>query len=255
MAADMPDRSRVSRLSIPSTRTRDGRKVDTWTLDLPEDQRVTFDVTMHAGSDSGIHFEVSTGHPLFRHLDLRDDSLERLRHRLGREVEDVAEQAVGGTWKAGIIVESRTRLGVLGKTRRDASVSVSAEPVRFLSASSGSNEPTVRVVKGGVSQTVRQRAASETFPHDRSCLRNMDLSREASDPASRIVIEDTAEIRSVVDALQGVLARFGDLLGERLAPQRASAGLPDPQELIEMMRTAVMDPQREPDGEDPAFRS
>jgi hypothetical protein len=241
-----------------NTRTGEARKIDEWSVPLPGGDRARFDVTMRY--EHGICvFAVRSEHPDFKWVRPHDSDLNRLRALLAEEARAVIEGRLSEDWDPATMLEishktAERREGTVGT---DFSLSLRLRPVERLGRSQEGNMPVAtirdahrqeRVVLRGHAEDftpLRPRSGSLTDPEVKSWMSH-PISRDPECGLGRIVRKgDGAAERELLRALDA----FATGLSGRLSPDRVSReGVPDPDELVELMREAAQTP--EPPGEE-----
>lgn len=235
-----------------NTRTGDARKIDEWSVQLPGGDRARFDVTIRYEHGVCV-FSVKSDHPDFKGVRPQDSDINRLRAELSREAREVIEGRLSEDWGPATMLEishktSERREGTIGT---DFSLSLRLRPVERLDRPQDGNMPvaTIRdahrqekVVLRGHGEDfapLKPRSGSLTDPEVKAWMAH-PISRDPDQGLGRIVNHgDGAAERELLRALDA----FATGLSGRLSPDRvAREGVPDPYELVELMREATHAP-------------
>jgi len=239
-----------------NTRTGDARKIDEWTVHLPGGERARFDVTMRYEHGLCV-FGVRSDHPDFLGVRPQDSDLNRLRQELAAEAQFVIDGRLSDGWSPAALLEIRHQL----RGRRDSgedldfSLTLRLRQVERLDAAPEGNFPVLTVRDPHQQQRVvirshaddfralRPRSGSLTDPEVKAWMAS-PVSRDEETGLGRIVTEGDG---SPERALLAALERFSAALSDRLSPGRVThEGVPDPSDLIGLMREAVSrEPERE----------
>ncbi len=232
-----------------NTRTGEARKIDEWSVPLPGGDRARFDVTMRYEHGLCV-FAVRSEHPDFRGVRPHDSDLNQLRALLAEEAREVIEGRLSEDWDPATLLEishktADRREGMIGT---DFSLSLRLRPVERLGRPQEGNMPvaTIRdahrqekvVLRGHAEDftPLRPRSGSLTDPEVKAWMAH-PISRDPERGLGRIVRQgDGAAERELLRALDA----FATGLSGRLSPDRvAREGVPDPHELVELMRDAT----------------
>lgn len=232
-----------------NTRTGEARKIDEWSVPLPGGDRARFDVTMRYEHGLCV-FSVRSDHPDFKWVRPHDSDLNRLRALLSEEARGVIDGRLSEDWDPATLLEishktSDRREGTIGT---DFSLSVRLRPVERRDTPREGNMPvaTIRdahrqekvVLRGHAEDftPLRPRSGSLTDPEVKAWMSH-PISRDPERGLGRIVRhgDGAAEL-----ALLGALDGFARQLSDRLSPDRIDReGVPDPSDLVELMREAI----------------
>lgn len=231
----------LSRPRSTATRTQDGRKIDAWVFEFPGGP-ATFEVRMHSDAQRGIFFDVSTTHPLLAAIHRQGPSLEAIHRDISQAVEDCLAENIGATWVPALILETRSEHRSYGANKIEARLSLTAHPVRMVPPKPGHNGPEVRILdERNVSCDIVQQSASAP-------IAKPGRIGGLPETISRVVVADNPTTQEQITAIQSVIAHFGGLMEERLAPgPMQSQGLPSKEELREMFERALAAPTEKPD--------
>jgi hypothetical protein len=236
-----------------NTRTGEARKIDEWSVPLPGGDKARFDVTMRYEHGLCI-FAVRSEHPDFKGVRPHDSDLNRLRALLAKEAREVIEGRLSEDWDPATLLEishktSDRREGAIGT---DFSLSVRLRPVERRDIPQEGNMPVAtirdthrqeRVVLRGHAEDftpLRPRSGSLTDPEVKAWMGH-PISRDPERGLGRIVRHgDGTQERELLR----VLDAFATGLSGRLSPDRvAREGVPDPYELVDLMREATRAPE------------
>ncbi len=248
-------RPALARVRMNPSRTGEGKKIDTWRIDLPNGGFADVEIRLHASVSDSASFEAQTRHPELRDLGpVRASDLNDLRLRLSRAVEELLEARHGETWRPALLVETGAILHRRSKANsteqaRCLEVRFEVEPLRANAQPAGQNMPVRDVLRGPVRHRIVERGRSDTFPKGEELGEQVRWSNERGTPVARILVEDDAETRERLDAIEAALRGFGEALADRLSPGRIHDGLPSPDELVELMRAAADAPRQTPESD------
>ena len=93
---------RISELKPSHTRTSDGKKIDSWRVNLP-DGHDEIAVSMHSNSD-GIHFSAKGDHNCLKGLRWEGTDLAELRREVMEDVEKAAQLYYATDWEPAVAV-------------------------------------------------------------------------------------------------------------------------------------------------------
>ena len=253
-------RPALARVRMNPSRTGEGKKIDTWRIDLPDGGFADVEIRLHASVSDSASFEAQARHPDLRDLaPVRASDLNDLRLRLSRAVEELLEARHGETWRPALLIETGAILHRRSKANgteraRCLEVRFEVEPLRASWQPAGRNIPVRDVLRGPVRHQIVERGRADTFPKGEDLSEQVRWSNERSTPVARLLVVDDAETRERLDALEAALRGFGEALADRLSPGRIHDGLPSPDELVELMRAAVNAPRHAADSDpDPDF--
>lgn len=174
---------------------------------------------------------------------VRASDFNDLRRRLTRVVEDFAESRYGTAWQPAILLETGVHQRQVASSNNSGacrtSLVMSMEFLRAAPRSSTANTPTRAVLRGATQHMVTERGRQDTFPKGDSIAERAAWWHETETPVARILVADNDDHRASLEALSAVLCHFGGALADRLSPGRVHDGLPEPEELVAMMREAV----------------
>jgi hypothetical protein len=232
-----------------NTRTGDARKIDEWSVQLPGGDRARFDVTIRYEHGVCV-FSVKSDHPDFKGVRPQDSDLNRLRAELAEEARHVIEGRLSEDWDPATMLEishktSDRREGTVGT---DFTLSLRLRPVERLGQPSSGNMPVARIRDAYRQERVMLRGHAEDFtplkprsgsltdPEVKDWMAH-PISRDPEKGLGRIVNHgDGAAERELLRALDA----FATGLSDRLSPDRvAHEGIPDPYELVDLMRMAT----------------
>ena len=244
---DLPGRDRpvaLSEVRLAPSRKAEGRKIDTWLIEIPERSPCEFEIRLHVRRDEA-WFDACTSDPGLRHISgITGTDINDLRARLDRAVQDYAEELLGETWEPGLLLEagvhsqSNRRTG-RGTTSCSVELRLEIEPLRAARPAPGQNAPLRRVLRGTTVTSVLERGRLDEFPQGETLSDQVRWSNERDTPVGRSLIPDTDETRAQVEDLRAVLVRFGEVLADRLSPDHMHAGLPAPSDLPDLMQEAL----------------
>ncbi|MCW3783601.1 hypothetical protein [Defluviimonas salinarum] len=121
-------------------------------------------------------------------------------------------------------------------------IALKLKPVRYDLATPPGNRGETRIITRDTPATVIQRSHRDRYEVDKKDLssRNMRFFSENNAPVSRTVIPDRAGVVEDIEDLRQALLRFAAGLADRMSPDRLGlAGLPSPDDLVEIMREAA----------------
>lgn len=231
-----------------NTRTGDARKIDEWAVHLPGGDRARFDVTIRYVHGVCV-FSVKSDHPDFKGVRPQNSDLNLLRAELTHEAREVIKGRLSEDWDPATMLEishktSERREGTIGT---DFSLSLRLRPVERLGRSQEGNMPlaTIRdayrqekvAIRGHGEDfaPLKPRSGSLTDPEVKAWMAH-PISRDPDQGLGRIVPHGDG---SAEQALLRVLDSFATGLSDRLSPDRvAREGIPDPYELVDLMRDA-----------------
>lgn len=242
-AAEGP-RVPLANLRPAVTRTSDGRKIDSWTIDIPGCKACEFDLRMHVTRER-TWFEATTTDPSLQHVSGTTSSdINDLRSRLDRAIQDYAEQLLGETWQPNFLIEA----GVARSERRiDSSwgpvqsleIKLGVTPLRAAAIEVGRNSGSRKVLRGTSIIEIIERGRLDEFPKGEGISEQARYANERTTPVGRSLIPDSGASREAIAALQAALAAFGEVLADRLSPERVREGIPGPDDLAGMMEEAI----------------
>jgi len=232
-----------------NTRTGDARKIDEWAVHLPGGDKARFDVTIRY--DHGVCvFSVRSDHPDFRGIRPQDSDLNRLRAELNEAAREVIEGRLSDDWGPATMLEishktSERREGTIGT---DFSLSLRLRPVERRDAPQEGNMP-LAIIRDAYRQErvairghgedftpLKPRSGSLTDPEVKAWMAH-SISRDPEKGLGRIVNHGDGNAER---DLMRTLDAFAHMLSDRLSPDRiAREGVPDPYELIDIMRGAT----------------
>lgn len=244
-----------------NTRTGEARKIDEWSVPLPGGDKARFDVTMRYEHGLCI-FAVRSEHPDFRGVRPHDSDLNRLRALLAEEARAVIEGRLSEDWDPATMLEishktAERREGTVGT---DFSLSLRLRPVERRDTPQEGNMPVATIRDAHRQEKVVLRGHAEDFSplKPRSgALTDPEVKAWMAHPVSRDPEKGLGRIVNHGDGSQErellrVLDAFATGLSGRLSPDRvAREGVPDPYELVELMRGATLPdskPEESPDG-------
>ena len=232
-----------------NTRTGDARKIDEWSIPLPGGDKARFDVTMRYEHGLCI-FGVRSDHPDFRGVSPSDSDLNRLRATLAEEARHVIDGRMSEDWDPATMLEishktSDRREGTIGT---DFSLSLRLRPVERREVPQEGNMP-MAIIRDAYRQEkvairghgedfapLKPRSGSLTDPEVKAWMSH-PISRDPERGLGRIVRHGDG---AAEHALLRVLESFATGLSDRLSPDRvAREGIPDPYELVDLMREAT----------------
>lgn len=232
-----------------NTRTGDARKIDEWSVQLPSGDRARFDVTIRYEHGVCV-FSVKSDHPDFKGVRPQDSDLNRLRAELSREAREVIEGRLSEDWDPATMLEishktSERKEGTIGT---DFSLSLRLRPVERLDRPQEGNIPVETIRDAYRQEKVAIRGHSEDFTAFRpksGSLTDPEVKAWMAHPISRDSERGMGRIVNQGDGfaereLLRALDAFATGLSGRLSPDRvAREGVPDPYELVELMREAT----------------
>lgn len=243
-----------------NTRTGDARKIDEWSVQLPGGDRARFDVLIRYEHGVCV-FSVRSDHPDFKGVRPQNSDLNLLRAELAQEARDVIDGRLSEGWDPATLLEisHKTAERKEGTVGTDFTLSLRLRPVERLGQPSSGNVPIAKirdayrqekvVLRGHAEDfsSLKPRSGSLTDPEVKDWMAH-PISRDPEKGLGRIVNRgDGAAERELLRALDA----FATGLSGRLSPDRvAREGVPDPYELVELMRDATGSapepPQEEP---------
>ncbi len=218
----------TGRFQVPYTRAQ-GRKIETWTFHLPDD---TIEIDVHLHSDSaGTIFKASSKHASVAGKGWSGTDIKKLAAEVEADLKIICGELSADRWKPIYILHvDPDRNEHNGNTF--ASLRIRAEPARLDIQTPRGNDGRRRIEKDGSVTAVQERS-----PADEAHI--VGRIKFDSD-GSRTVIEDTAQTRAAIEAMQKTLEGFGRLLAQRTSPARANPeDLPTPDDLVDLMREAA----------------
>lgn len=232
-----------------NTRTGDARKIDEWSVHLPGGDRARFDVLIRY--EHGVClFSVRSDHPDFRGVRPQNGDLNLLRAELAEEAREVIEGRLSEGWDPATMLEvshktSERKEGTVGT---DFTLSLRLRPVERLGQPSSGNMPIARIRDAYRQEKVVLRGHGEDFgplkPRS-GALTDPEVKAWMAHPISRDPERGLGRIVNRGDGarereLLRVLDAFATGLSDRLSPDRvAREGVPDPYELVGLMREAA----------------
>lgn len=243
----------IAKLRVPRSRTSDGKKVDTWHIDIPERKSCEFEIRLHAERDE-LWFEAVTSDPGLRSLSrIRSTDIGDLRRKLSRAVSDYVESYLGEKWAPAILLEAgvyvlKSRKANDADLSEELQISLRIENVRAAPQDAGSNSLGRKVLRGVTVHEVVERGRLDEFPKGETLSESARWSNERSTPVGRSVIDGGHASREDVLKLKMALQHFGEALADRLSPSRMHEGIPSPESLRDILEDALSRMDREPSG-------
>lgn len=243
--------NRISTMKPSVTRTTDGKKIDSWRVELP-DGHDDITVAMHATHD-GIHFVAKGKHPCLTGLEWQGSDLAVMRQTVMEDVEKAAKRYFETDWDPGLAVEVQ----LYNRTHKEAmrvQLEVSITDLFTDPTKPVGNQGETHVLKESRPMIMLQRSHDQKFESDNSLSSsNMRYSQERGVIASRTIVKE--DLRSQAIAFTKTLEDFSIQLMRRTAPDVVrTEGLPSPEDLALILREAIDNPETEVlDNSDPVF--
>jgi len=246
----MSDHS-ISQVRSSNTRTSDGKKVDTWRVDLP-DGASQITVMLHSSSNA-IHFSAKGDHPCLNGHAWEGSDLAMLRNEVMADVEKAARRYFKDDWAPAIALSAS-----LYKTDRGAEqrvqLSLDIGKIYIDPSRAVGNQGETHILSGRTPTVMLQRSHDQTFESDNTLSNNnMLYAREQGNVTSRVIV--SADDHEAVQVVANTIESFSVKLMRRMAPDVVRIdGVPDPEDLVALMRAAIDDPEGEPDRDPEEFR-
>lgn len=246
----MPE-NRISTMKPSVTRTTDGKKIDSWRVELP-DGHDDITVAMHSCHD-GIHFVAKGKHPCLDGLEWQGSDLAVMRQTVMEDVEKAAKRYFETAWAPAVAVE----VNLYNRSHKDAmrvQLEVSITDLFTDPTKPVGNQGETHVLKESRPMIMLQRSHDQKFESDNSLsTSNMRYFHEQGKIASRTIVDH--DMRSQALAFTKTLEDFSVQLMRRTAPDVVRMqGLPTPEDLALILREAIDNPETDAlDNSDPAF--
>jgi len=240
---------RISELKPSHTRTSDGKKIDSWRVNLP-DGHDDITVSMHSNSE-GIHFSAKGDHNCLKGLRWEGTDLAELRKEVMEDVEKAAQRYYATDWEPAVAVEVKL-YNRAHKEAANVQIELSVMDLHTDPTKSVGNRGETHVLKNSVPTIMLQRAHDEKFESGKGLdQENMRFYREKGVIASRTILGDSARPEAML--LAKTLEDFSVRLMRRTAPDVVRLeGLPAPEDLAIILREAIDEPEESsPEHDDP----
>jgi hypothetical protein len=233
---------RISKVHPSSTRTSDGKKIDTWRVKLPDGQS-EITVNLHSTGDS-IHFTAKGTHSCIKGLSWEGSDLALLRSTVMEDVEKAARRHFKSDWEPAVSLDVSLYKTDRGDTSK-VQISLEVVDIHIDPSRPMGNQGDTHILKGQVPTVMVQRSHDQTFECSGSLDReNMIFSRERGNTVARSIVD--GDQRAEVLALASAMEAFSIKLMRRTSPDMMKlAGVPTPEDLIEIMTSAIEDPENE----------
>lgn len=224
----------------PTTRLKQGKKIDTWRIDMPgQGDHILLDVHMIAKRQ--ITFEVTSSHPLARDRTWRDSDLDRLYGTVVDDIEILVADHLDAEWERSLLVETH-----VGDKDHDSdggmSLRLGFRSVHAARGAPDNNHGERRIAEKGATRTILERAFDDP-PPDPTGFADMPLHQQmryrANDTTSRVILKQTPETDRALADVSATLRAFTEILARRLGPADPAGGAPSPDELVDMMGQAA----------------
>lgn len=234
---------RNGELRVNPTRTRAGRKCDTWTFLPAEGEKVQIDVMLHTVG-GGLHFEAQSSHPLLRGRKWANTDIEALRREVENGVEQVFGDAIAENWEP--VIELETSLSSQQRYKDDGtrfSIALGIIPMRARKHDTPRNDGLREVIRGGCKRETIERDFDTDFGCGDGTLTAANMRFITDAPGGRSLLPHTAENAEAIALLGSILRAFGENLARATGPSAISRkGVPGGSDLVAMMQEAVRNP-------------
>ena len=179
-------------------------------------------------------FQARSSHPLLSKTTWSHTDIALLAKRVEEDIQKIVADHSGDRWQPAIVLEITPDINQDARVK-SASVKISSYAVALDTLSPPTNEGRRRILQEGVSGNIQERTINDDA-HVKVGTSRIRLESNSS----RTVLLETKQINDKIASLQTALEAFGRKLGKRISPDRVNpADLPDPEELVVMMREAV----------------
>ncbi len=224
------------KMRLPTTRTKDGRKIDTWNYQTAERDSLSIDIFMHVSETHGISFQATSKAPLLHKYEWTNTDLESLRIEVSEDLSTITRNAASHHWAPAIAAQVKDLSSDSSALDQKPVVAFSIifEPMLAKRDEPKNNFGSRTVIKDGFVQTVVERS-----PHDEKIpTRISDIRIEADQ--SLLLLSDTPSTRSEIEQVNATLKSFIGKLMHRLSPNATEGtAMPSPDDLTEMMKDAA----------------
>ena len=225
----------TGKLKIPSPRTSDGRKIDTWSFQYPHRGGIDIEVRIFV-EDGAPVFRATGTDPVVKGKTWSDTDIAALSRRVESDMKEIFERRSGNQWRPSLMVTTRPDR----KTDRYGARTLSFELVL--------SEVTRDIAQDGTSG-MRHIVEADWDKHVQetayggTALRDTPLGSFRIDTdQSVLLMDDTDDLRADMARLDTTLAGFFEHLSRAMSPAEAKAsGIPSPEDLLDMMRRAIGD--------------
>lgn len=229
--------SQLSKLRVPPARAKAGKKIDTWRMNV-FGQSCEVPIYMLV-NDGKVSFSAEAKHDALKGMSWTGTDLEDMRRQIERDIAAEAEKISSTTWEPSLCIEVKNRKPI---GREVEGISIEFGYTRLLKSTEApiGNQGQTQVFQNGQRSMVFQRATDQAFESSKSDLSSANLAQlqEKTDPKTRVLVPATQE--EAIKAITSSLKLFSKGLERRMSPDQVRfTGLPDPQELVEILQEAV----------------
>tara|TARA_Y100000815_G_scaffold275183_1_gene311973 strand:+ start:1075 stop:1818 length:744 start_codon:yes stop_codon:yes gene_type:complete len=222
----------------PQRTVSNGRKVDTWSVEMPDKQK--YDVTVNMITDGdGTRFHANCSKGLLRDLSLSSADINHLRKMVASEADTIAENYLGAGWVEAFRIVTKQA----NKAPRKSSgfgLDVSWSPLRVDRSQPPSNIGELHVIEEGAPYTTIQRGHTDIL--DDTDIENMvsRMKLRRDEGSSVAVVDATEDTTTRLYQMREIFLVFNDMLLTRMSPDEIGRnGIPEHDELVKLMADAA----------------
>jgi hypothetical protein len=228
MTAKMPLNATVS----------NGRKVDTWPIEMPDKQKYEVTVNMITDAD-GTRFHASCKKGLLCDLSMSSKDINHLREMVAAEADTIAHNYLGADWVDAyrVITEQSKKAP---RKESGFGLNVSWAPLKVDRSRPPSNTGELHVLKAGSPYTTIQRSHLDDFDDPTAHGLHARMKLRQNEGASVSFVDATEQEEAKLYQLREIFLIFNDMMLTRMAPdQIGQQGIPEHDELVNLMSEAT----------------
>jgi hypothetical protein len=224
-------------MTTPGTNAN-GRKIDTWRLELPDGNLYDVTVSMHT-SQEGVKFQATCNKELLRGFSVSSDDINELRKLVQSEAVSISNDFLGASWVDAYLITA----GQTNNSRDGHQVGLDLRwsPLKVDRSTPPSNIGEVFTLKQGSPAKTLTRHHKQEFEYNS----NTDLANRMrvyrGSGKSVAVVDATSETDQRLNEMHDLLRIFNDKFLSRMSPDEISRqGIPERAELVQLMADANM---------------
>lgn len=215
-----------------------GRKVDTWSVEMPDKQK--YDVTVNMITDGdGTRFQASCNKGLLRNLSLSSADINHLRKMVANEADTVAENYLGAGWVEAFSVVTKQTKNAPRKSS-GFGLDVSWSPLKVDRSQPPSNIGELHVIEEGAPYTTIQRGHTDILDDTESQSLVSRMKLRHGEGSSVVIVDATEDTTTRLYQMREIFLVFNDMLLTRMSPDEIGRnGIPEHDELVKLMEDAT----------------
>jgi len=226
----------ITKLTVPTTRS-DGKRVDTWTFDMPDGNRSTVTVNMITGQQ-GISFNAACTDGLLKGLSIASPEINHLKDLVVEAANAIASDYLAADWHEALVIKAKSS-ELRPHQRSSFGMELHWSSAFADRATPPTNEGEVRILQEGLVRSVRQRGHTDNLQDDPKESLATRANRIRSRDTSVSVMDATPEVVDGLKDLRDTYRLFVDKFLARMSPDALDReGIPSPEDLVFIMTEA-----------------